>query len=49
MAKKYTIEIPATAIKKTGFSTDEQLELNVNHNSITIRPSRVTDQLPNIK
>lgn len=49
MAKKYTIEIPDTAIKKTGFSTDEQLELNVNHNSITIRPSRVTDQLPNIK
>lgn len=49
MAKKYTIKIPDTAIKKTGFSTDDQLELNVNHNSITIRPSRVTDQLPNIK
>lgn len=45
MSKKYTIEIPESAMKKTGFIANEQLELNVNHNEITIRPSRVTDQL----
>ncbi|MBB1063343.1 DUF998 domain-containing protein [Limosilactobacillus fastidiosus] len=49
MSKKYTIEIPASAMKKTGFKSNEQLELNVNHNEITIRPSKVTDQLPKIK
>lgn len=49
MSKKYTIEIPESAMKKTGFTANEQLELNVNHNEITIRPSRVTDQLPKIR
>ncbi|WP_251574132.1 DUF998 domain-containing protein [Limosilactobacillus agrestimuris] len=49
MSKRYTIEIPASAMKKTGFKSNEQLELNVNHNEITIRPSKVTDQLPRIK
>ncbi|MBD7894463.1 DUF998 domain-containing protein [Limosilactobacillus sp. Sa3CUN2] len=49
MMSRYTIEIPASAMKKTGFKSNEQLELNVNHNEITIRPSKVTDQLPRIK
>lgn len=47
--KKYTIEIPELAMKKTGFKPSDQLELNVNHNEITLRPSRVTDQLPKIR
>lgn len=49
MAKKYKIEIPASALKKTGFKVDDQLALNVNHNQISIRPSRVIDQLPKIR
>lgn len=49
MSKKYTIEIPSSAMEKTGFTANEQLELNVNHNEITIRPSRVIDQLPKIR
>lgn len=49
MAKKYIIEIPESAMKKSGFRSGEQLELNLNHNEIRIRPAQVTDQLPRIR
>lgn len=48
MAKKYQIEIPDSAFKKTDFSTNEELSLSVNHKQINIRPINVSDQLPKI-
>lgn len=48
MAKKYQIEIPDSAFKKTDFSTNEDLSLSVNHKQINIRPINVSDQLPKI-
>lgn len=48
MAKKYQIELPASAFDKTDFTTNEELSLSVNHKQISIRPVKVSEQLPNI-
>lgn len=47
--KKYKIEIPESALKKTGFRSNTPLLLDVNHSEMNIRPAKVVDQLPKIK
>lgn len=48
MAKKYKIEIPASALKDTDFDLADKLSLSVSHKQFNIRPANVIDQLPQI-
>lgn len=48
MAKKYKIEIPASALKDTDFDLGDKLSLSVSHKQFNIRPANVIDQLPQI-
>ena len=48
MAKKYKIEIPASALKDTDFDLGDTLSLSVSHKQFNIRPANVIDQLPQI-
>lgn len=48
MAKKYKIEIPASALRDTDFEPGDKLSLSVSHKQFNIRPANVIDQLPQI-
>lgn len=48
MAKKYKIEIPASALKDSDFDLGDKLSLSVSHKQFNIRPANVIDQLPQI-
>lgn len=48
MAKKYKIEIPASALRDTEFNPGDKLSLSVSHKQFNIRPANVIDQLPQI-
>lgn len=48
MAKKYKIEIPASALRDTDFDPGDKLSLSVSHKQFNIRPASVIDQLPQI-
>lgn len=48
MAKKYKVEIPASALRDTEFNPGDKLSLSVSHKQFNIRPANVIDQLPQI-
>lgn len=48
MAKKYKIEVPASALRDTEFDPGDKLSLSVSHKQFNIRPANVIDQLPQI-
>lgn len=48
MAKKYKIEVPASALRDTEFNPGDKLSLSVSHKQFNIRPANVIDQLPQI-
>lgn len=48
MAKKYKIEIPASALCDTNFAPGDKLALSVSHKQFNIRSANIIDQLPQI-
>lgn len=47
--KKAKLIIPREAMQQLNFDEDTPLSMNIHHNVISVRPSNLTDVLPNIK